>query len=65
MTAIKSLKKSERDAVLAGIGDDRTLGKDLLDLAVFAEREEETARPFNDYEEERLGICQSVSTDFP
>lgn len=47
--AIKSLKGSERAAVLAGIVDDRSLRRDILDLATIAERRKEPSRPLREY----------------
>ena len=49
LTAFKRLPKSERDAVLIGIARDRTLARDLLDLALIARRRKEPSRPFRDY----------------
>jgi len=48
-TALKSLPKAHRDAVLVRIAGDRGMRHDLLDLAVIAERRHESARPFRDY----------------
>ena len=53
VTAIKALKKADREAVLSGIADDRELREDLFDLATFAERADEPSRPFSEYERER------------
>lgn len=53
LTAFKALPKSVRDAVLVRIARDRTLRRDLLDLAVIAEREREASRPFREYLGER------------
>jgi hypothetical protein len=53
LTAFKSLRKSERDAVLVGLARDRAIRHDLLDLAVIAEREHEPSRPFREYLAER------------
>ena len=53
LTALKSLTKSERDAVLLGIAGDRALRRDLLDLATFAERKNESSRQLRDYLAER------------
>ena len=53
LSAFKALPKSERDAFLQGIADDRTLRRDLLDLAAFAERRSEPSRPLRSYLAER------------
>jgi hypothetical protein len=55
LTTIKSLPKSERDAVLVGIAKDSALRRDLLDLATFAQRVNEPSRPLRDYLAERRG----------
>jgi hypothetical protein len=53
LTAFKALPKSERDAFLLGIAGDRTLRRDLLDLATIAERQREPSRPLREYLGER------------
>ena len=48
-TALKALPKNHRDAVLVRIAGDRSMRRDLLDLAVIAERRHESSRPVRDY----------------
>ena len=52
-TALKALPKAERDEVLSRIASDRGLRRDLMDLAVMAERADEPSRPFDEYLSER------------
>ena len=52
-TAFQALAKEERDEVLVRIAGDRSLRRDLLDLATIAERQQEPSRPFHDYLGER------------
>ena len=49
VTALRALPKKERQAVLALITDDKDLRDDLLDLAVFAQRQNEPTRPFREF----------------
>ncbi|MFH1922012.1 MAG: hypothetical protein ABIP48_19270 [Planctomycetota bacterium] len=49
LTALRALPKKERDAVLARIADDEDLREDLLDLALIAQRRDESSRPFRQY----------------
>ena len=49
LTALKALPRSERDAVLVRIARDKTLARDLLDLAVIASRRSQPSRPFRQY----------------
>ena len=49
LKALKALSKEERDAVLVRIARDKTMAKDLIDLALVEERREETSRPFREY----------------
>jgi hypothetical protein len=49
LTALRSLPKKQRQAVLCGIADDDDLREDLLDLALIAERRHELSRPFRRY----------------
>jgi hypothetical protein len=51
--AFKALAKEERDEVLARIAGDRSLRRDLLDLATIAERQQEPSRHFDEYTTER------------
>ncbi len=48
-TALKALSKHERDAVLVRIAEDKTLARDLADLAIAATRRRERSRPFRKY----------------
>ena len=48
-TALKALPRKERDAVLVRIAHDKSLARDLLDLAVIAQRRREPSRPFAQY----------------
>ncbi|MBM4032130.1 MAG: hypothetical protein FJ291_10130 [Planctomycetes bacterium] len=49
LTALRSLPKKQRQAVLCGIADDDEMREDLLDLAMIAERRHEPSRPFREY----------------
>lgn len=51
-TSFKALPKEERDEVLVRIAGDRTLRRDLRDLATLAERQQEPSRPFQEYLDE-------------
>jgi hypothetical protein len=53
LTAIRALPKADRDRVLLGLVKDRSLRRDLLDLAAIEERKKERSRPFRDYLKER------------
>lgn len=44
-----ALSKTERDAVIVRIANDKTLSRDLLDLATIAARRHERSRPFRKY----------------
>ena len=48
-TAFKALAKEERDEVVVRMAGDRSLRRDLLDLATIAERQQESSRPFDEY----------------
>ena len=48
-TAFKALPKAERDEVVVRMAGDRSLRRDLLDLATIAERQQESSRPFQEY----------------
>lgn len=50
---LKRLPKSERDQILVTIVGDRALRKDLLDLAIVAQRRREPSRSLRDYLAER------------
>jgi hypothetical protein len=47
--AFKALPKRERDAILVRIARDKSLARDLLDLAVIAKRRSQPSRPFREY----------------
>ena len=49
ITALKALPKAERDAVLVRIARDKAFARDILDLAVIADRRKEPSRPFREY----------------
>lgn len=49
LTAFKAMPKSQRAAVLAGMAKDKALRRDLIDMAVVAERRRESSRPFRSY----------------
>jgi hypothetical protein len=49
LTALKALPKRERDAVLVRIARDKSLARDLADLALIAERRPQPSRPFRQY----------------
>ena len=49
LTALKALSRKERDEVLVRIAGDKSLARDLLDLAVIAKRRREPSRPFAQY----------------
>ena len=53
LAAIRSLPKAERDRVLRGLVKDRSLRRDLIDLATIEERRKEPSRPFREYLKER------------
>ena len=55
LTALKALPKEERDAVLVRIAQDKEFARDLLDLAVIADRRKEPSRLFRDYLSEKRG----------
>jgi len=48
-TALMALSKSERDAVLVRIANDKSWARDLVDLATIARRRPEPSRPFRRY----------------
>ena len=49
LTALKSLPKDQKDAVIAKITADKEFNQDIQDLMVFEQRKEEPVRPFRDY----------------
>ncbi len=55
LTALKALPKSERDAVVLRIARDRAFRREILDLALIAERRREPSRPFREYLAHRTG----------
>ncbi len=55
LTALKALPKAERDAVVARIARDKAFARDILDLALIADRQDESSRPFHEYLAEKAG----------
>jgi hypothetical protein len=53
LTALKALPKRERDAVVVRIARDKAFARDILDLAVIADRRGERSRPFREYLSEK------------
>ena len=53
LTALRSLSRKERQAILDGIASDDEMREDLLDLALLEQRADEPARPFKEYLAER------------
>lgn len=51
----KALPKPERDAVIIRIAEDEEFGRDLVELAIVADREDEPTRPFQDFFREKQG----------
>ena len=49
LTALKALPKDERDAVVVRIARDKSLSRDLRDLAVIDARRREPSRSFREY----------------
>jgi len=49
LTALKALPKAERDAVVVRIARDKAFARDILDLALIADRRKESSRPFREY----------------
>lgn len=53
LTALRALPKPERDAVLVRIARDKAFARDILDLALIAERRGEPSQPFRKYLSEK------------
>ena len=53
LTALKALPKPERDAVVVRIARDKAFARDILDLALIADRRGERSRPFREYLSEK------------
>ena len=53
LTALKALPKAERDAVVVRIARDKAFARDILDLALIADRRQESSRPFRKYLSEK------------
>lgn len=53
LTALRSLPKAGRNRILLGLVKDRSLRRDLMDLAIIEERRTEPSRPFRDYLKDR------------
>ena len=49
LMALKALPKPERDAVVVRIARDKAFARDILDLAIVADRRGEPSRPFRQY----------------
>jgi hypothetical protein len=49
LIALRAMPPKERRAVIAGIAEQADLRKDLLDLAVIADRHHEHSRPLREY----------------
>jgi len=49
LVALKALPRAERDAVVVRIARDTAFARDILDLALIAERRREPSRPFRHY----------------
>lgn len=49
LTALRALPKKQRDTVFVELAKDAALVRDLMDLAVIAERRREPSRPFRAY----------------
>jgi len=56
--ALQSLSRAEKKAVISRLLEDESLRRDILDLALIRERQEETARPFREYVAERKRVYQ-------
>lgn len=46
VAVLKALPKSVRDAVIVRLARDKEFGRDFVDLAIIAQREDEPGRPF-------------------
>lgn len=55
LTAFRSLPKTQRDRILVELVKDKTLRRDLMDLATIEERKKEPSRLFRDYLKEQRG----------
>ena len=53
LTALKALPKPERDAVVVRIARDRAFARDIVDLALMADRRKESSRSFRGYLSEK------------
>ncbi|MCG3129576.1 MAG: hypothetical protein FLDDKLPJ_00310 [Phycisphaerae bacterium] len=49
VTALRALRKADRDAVLVQIARDKEFAQDVLDLALMTTRRKEPSRPFREY----------------
>lgn len=50
---LKALPKAQRNAVIVRIAQDEEFAEDILDLATFASRRNESSRPYREYRESR------------
>lgn len=53
LTALKALPKTERDLVVVQITRDKAFGRDILDLALIADRRHEPSQPIRNYLSEK------------
>jgi hypothetical protein len=53
LMALRSMSKTERNAVIHGLLNDPKLREDILDLAIIRERQSEPTKPFREYLDER------------
>jgi hypothetical protein len=55
LTALRSLPKTHKDRILIGLVEDKSLRRDLMDLATIEERKKEPSRHFRGYLREQRG----------
>lgn len=53
LMALQSLSKAEKEIVITRLLEDAKLREDILDLALFQQRQGEPSRPFREYLAER------------
>jgi len=58
LMALQSLSRAEKKAVISRLLEDESLRRDILDLALIRERQEETTRPFREYVAEKKRAYQ-------
>ena len=59
LMALQSLSKAEKEVVIARLLEDTKLREDILDLALFQQRQGEPSRPFREYLAERRKRARS------